>query len=154
MKLWLLRHGEAEPVARRDAERNLTARGRQQVREVAEHLQGRPLQAVLVSPYVRAQQTADLLCEELGFTGQRLTASWLTPESELRQTLRELAGFAHDELLLVTHQPLVGSLAGLLIHGHRQQPLPMNTASLALLEGEELLAGLMELSLYQHPAQR
>ena len=99
-----------------------------------------------------AQQTADLLCEALGFTGQRQTVTWLTPESELRQTLRELADFALDELLLVTHQPLVGSLAGLLIHGHRQQPLPMNTASLALLEGEELLAGLMELSLYQHPA--
>lgn len=151
MKLWLLRHGEAEPLVRSDAERNLTARGRQQVREAAGHLQGRALQAVLVSPYVRAQQTADVLCEALGFSGQRLTVPWLTPESEVRQALRELDGFAFDELLLVTHQPLVGALAGLLIHGHRQQPLPMNTASLALLEGDELLAGLMELTVHVHP---
>ncbi|PTS86906.1 phosphohistidine phosphatase SixA [Pseudomonas sp. HMWF032] len=154
MKLWLLRHGEAEPQARSDAERNLTAYGRQQVREAANYMLGQPLQAVLVSPYVRAQQTADLFCEALGFSGLRATVPWLTPESDLRQALRELGGVVLDELLLVTHQPLVGSLAGLLIHGHRQQPLPMNTASLALLEGDELLAGLMKLSLHKHPAYR
>ena len=153
VKLWLLRHGEAEPTARTDAERNLTAYGRQQVREAAGQLQGRPLQAVLVSPYVRAQQTADLLCEVLAFAGFRQTVPWLTPESDLRQTLRELHGYAFDELLLVTHQPLVGALAGVLMHGHRQQPLSMNTASLALLEGDELVAGLMELSVHKHPVR-
>ena len=153
MRLWLLRHGEAEPTARTDAERNLTAYGWQQVREAAAQLLGRPLQAVLVSPYVRAQQTADLACEVLAFSGIRQTVPWLTPESDLRQALRELDGYAFDELLLVTHQPLVGALAGLLIHGHRQQPLPMNTASLALLEGDELAAGLMELSAHKHPSR-
>ena len=153
MKLWLLRHGEAEPVARTDASRNLTVYGQQQVREAAVQLQGRPLRAVLVSPYVRAQQTADLVCEVLAFAGVRQTVSWLTPESDLRQTLRELDGYAFDELLLVPHQPLVGALAGLLIHGHRQQPLPMNTASLALLEGDELAAGLMALAIHKHPAR-
>lgn len=151
MKLWLLRHGEAEPTARSDAERNLTVHGRQQVRETAAQLQGRPLRTVLVSPYARAQQTADLACEVLAFSGIRQTVPWLTPESDLRQTLRELDEYAYDELLLVTHQPLVGALAGLLIHGHRQQPLPMNTASLALLDGEVLAAGLMELVLHVHP---
>lgn len=152
VKLWLLRHGEAEPNARSDAQRNLTEHGRRQVREAAAHLQGQALQAVLVSPYVRAQQTADLLCEELAFSGSRVTVSWLTPESDLRHTLRELAAYSVDDLLLVTHQPLVGNLAGLLLHGHRQHPLPMNTASLALLEGDDLLAGLMELLVYKHPA--
>lgn len=153
MKLWLLRHGEAEPSARSDAERNLTAHGRQQVREAAMHLQGRALQAVLVSPYVRAQQTADLACEVLGFTGARQTVAWLTPDSDLRQALRKLDGYPLDELLLVTHQPFVGALAGLLMHGHRQQPLSMNTASLALLEGDELAAGLMHLSAHIHPTR-
>lgn len=152
MKLWLLRHGEAESAARTDAERNLTAHGRRQVREAAAQLQDRPLQAVLVSPYLRAQQTADVLCEVLGFSGSRVIVPWLTPDSDLRQTLRELDGYALQELLLVTHQPLVGALAGLLLHGHRQQPLAMNTASLALLEGDALLAGLMTLSAHKHPA--
>lgn len=153
MKLWLLRHGEAEPLARNDAERNLTAHGRQQVREAVARLQGRALQGVLASPYVRAQQTAELACETLGFNGARETVAWLTPDSDLRQVIRELDTYPFDELLLVTHQPLVGALAGLLLHGHRQQPLVMNTASLALLEGDALVAGLMTLTVHQHPAR-
>lgn len=151
MRLWLLRHGDAEPMAASDAQRNLTALGRRQVQSAAEHLRGQPLQAVLVSPYVRAQQSADVLCEALAFSGQRLTVPWLTPDSDLRHALRELDAYPFEDLLLVTHQPLVGALAGLLMHGHRQQPLPMNTASLALLEADALVAGLMQLSLHQHP---
>ncbi|EXF44228.1 phosphohistidine phosphatase SixA [Pseudomonas sp. BAY1663] len=69
MRLWLLRHGEAEPRARTDAERNLTERGRRDVRENAAHLRGRALQAILVSPYRRAQQTADEVRRTLGFEG-------------------------------------------------------------------------------------
>ncbi|MGH8353342.1 MAG: histidine phosphatase family protein, partial [Pseudomonas sp.] len=58
MRLWLLRHGEAEPQARSDAERALTKHGRKEVLKAAGHLAGRPLAAILASPYVRAQQTA------------------------------------------------------------------------------------------------
>ena len=151
MRLWLLRHGEAEPTARSDAERRLTEHGCQQVRQAAVQLKGRPLRTILVSPYVRAQQTAALVVEALGFSGQLQTVPWLVPESDLRQVLRQLDGYSVDELLLVTHQPLVGALGGLLIHGHRQQPLPMQTASLAELEGEELAAGLMDLLALLHP---
>lgn len=85
MKLWVLRHGEAEPRAKTDAERRLTAHGREQV-------------------------------------------------------------------LLVSHQPLVGTLVGALEHGDRQQPAAMSTASLAELEGEWPLAGLMTLRAIHSPA--
>lgn len=58
MKLWLLRHGEAEPHASRDSERRLTAHGRKEVLQSAARLAGLPLDGILASPYVRAQQTA------------------------------------------------------------------------------------------------
>lgn len=151
MRLWLLRHGQAEPRARSDAERALTAHGRDEVRQAALQLQGRPLSGILVSPYVRAQQTAALVREALGFTGIMQTVPWLTPESELRETLSQLDAYAEGEWLLVTHQPLVGALGGLLIHGHRQEPLPMHTASLAELEGDVLAAGTLELLALVHP---
>jgi phosphohistidine phosphatase len=151
MRLWLLRHGEAEVQARSDAERALTSRGRQEVRQAAVQLEGRVLGAILVSPYVRAQQTAALVCSALGFTGRVDTVPWLTPDSDPREVLRQLDQYSQGELLLVTHQPLVGALAGLLIHGHRQQAVPMHTASLAELEGEVLAAGLMELLALVHP---
>lgn len=151
MRLWLLRHGQAEVQARSDAERALTAHGRQEVCQVAVQLEGRALGAILVSPYVRAQQTAALVREALGFTGGIHTVPWLIPDSDPREVLAELDRYAADELLLVSHQPLVGALAGLLLHGHRQQPLPMHTASLAELEGDLLAAGAMDLLAVVHP---
>lgn len=151
MRLWLLRHGQAEAQVRSDAERALTARGREEVRQVAVQLQGRALGAILVSPYLRAQQTAALVGEVLGFTGAIHSVPWLTPDSDPREALKQLHHCAQGELLLVSHQPLVGALGGLLIHGHRQQPLPMHTASLVELEGDVLAAGLMQLLALVHP---
>lgn len=151
MRLWLLRHGQAEAQARSDAERALTAHGREEVRQVAVQLQGRRLGAILASPYVRAQQSAALVREALGFTDGIHTVPWLTPDSDPREVLKQLDRYAQDELLLVTHQPLVGALAGLLIHGHRQQPLAMHTASLAELDGDLLAAGAMDLLAVVHP---
>ena len=87
MKLWLLRHGEAEPKARTDAERNLTDAGFAEVRRNAEHLFGQPLQAILASPYSRAQQTAEIVRQELGFGQAIETVPWLTPDSELEDAM-------------------------------------------------------------------
>jgi phosphohistidine phosphatase len=151
MRLWLLRHGEAQPQAASDAERALTPRGCDEVNQVAVQLQARPLTMILVSPYVRAQQTATLVVDALAFAGPVQTVPWLTPDSDPREVLRRLDRYESGELLLVSHQPLVGALAGLLIHGHRQQPLAMHTASLAELDGDLLAAGTMSLLALVHP---
>ncbi|MBD9397579.1 phosphohistidine phosphatase SixA [Pseudomonas sp. PDM11] len=150
MKLWLLRHGQAQAEARSDAARELTAHGREEVRQSLEHLRGRAL-TILVSPYVRAQQTASLVHEALALQAPLQTVPWLTPDSDPRDSLARLQKLSGTELLLVSHQPFIGALGGLLVHGHRQQPLAMHTASLALLEGEDLIAGLMTLQLLAHP---
>lgn len=147
MKLWLLRHGHAEPHNSRDAQRQLTADGRQEVLQSAAQLIGHPLQAVLCSPYVRARQTAELVVEVLQSAVVVEVVPWLTPESNLRDVLANLAARPEEDILLVSHQPLVGELAGMLEHGHRQQPLPMATSSLVRLEGEIPLAGGMQLCL-------
>ena len=67
MKVWILRHGEAQAHARTDAERNLTEQGRAEALRSAAHLIGQPIDAIFASPYVRAQQTAQLVREALGF---------------------------------------------------------------------------------------
>ncbi|BAO61144.1 phosphohistidine phosphatase SixA [Pseudomonas protegens] len=149
MKLWVLRHGQAESHAPTDAQRNLTAHGREEVLGSAAHLIGQSIAAILASPYVRAQQTAQLVREALGFEGEIRTVPWLTPEANPLQVLEQLD--SADNLLLVSHQPLVGNLIGLLQHGHLRDPQPMNTASLAELEGDWPLAGLMTLNAVTHP---
>ncbi|TFY92160.1 phosphohistidine phosphatase SixA [Pseudomonas kairouanensis] len=149
MKLWILRHGEAEGHARTDAERNLTEHGRAEVLRSAAHLIGLPISAIIASPYVRAQQTAHLVREALGFEPPIRTVPWLTPEGNPQQVLEKLD--TDDNVLLVSHQPLVGSLICFLQHGHLRQPQPMYTASLAELEGDFPLAGLMSLVSVKNP---
>jgi len=149
MKLWILRHGEAQGHARTDAERNLTEHGRAEVLRSAAHLIGEPLSAIIASPYARAQQTANLVREALGFEPEIRTVPWLTPECSPLQVLDKLD--TDDNVLLVSHQPLVGSLISFLQHGHLRQPQPMYTASLAELEGDFPLAGLMSLVSVHNP---
>ena len=150
MKLWVLRHGEAEPRANSDPERRLTAHGREQVLRSAAKLLGQELQVILASPYVRAQQTAALVHEALGFIKPVQTVTWLTPDTDPQDVISELDKLGLEHVLLVSHQPLVSCLVGLLEQGHRQGP-SMSTASLAELEGEWPLAGLMTLRNLSHP---
>ncbi|MDZ5601904.1 phosphohistidine phosphatase SixA [Pseudomonas sp. RP23018S] len=150
MKLWILRHGEAEPRADSDADRRLTAHGRDQVLHSAAHLRGLPLQAILASPYVRAQQTAALVHGALSPAEAVITVDWLTPDGEVDQVIAELERLGLEEVLLVSHQPLVGNLVAVLQHGHRQHPTAMGTASLAQLEGDWPLPGLMTLKAIHH----
>jgi phosphohistidine phosphatase len=151
MKLWILRHGEAHSQARSDAERQLTTRGRDEVLKSAAHLLGKPLHLIIASPYVRAQQTAELVHQVLGLNEPIMTVPWLTPDSDPQQVLSQLDRYSMDDVLLVSHQPLVGALVGLLVEGHYREAQPMNTASLAELEGDFPLAGLMELCSVRHP---
>lgn len=153
MRLWLLRHGEAEAHARSDAERNLTERGRRDVRRSATFLRGRALGAILVSPLQRAQQTADEVRRALGYQGPCETVDWLTPEADLDEALRALDLRGENDLLLVTHQPFVGGLAGWLLNGHHGDPLPMATATLVELQGEAIAGGLMHLASAHHATQ-
>ncbi|MHC6226477.1 phosphohistidine phosphatase SixA [Pseudomonas sp. X10] len=146
MKLWVLRHGEAEPHANSDAQRRLTAHGREQVLRSAARLLGQPLQAIVASPYVRAQQTAALVHEVLGLAEPVRTVPWLTPETDPLQVIAELDRLGLEQIVLVSHQPLVGALVGFLEHGHYQAPAAMSTATLAELEGDWPLAGLMTLA--------
>ena len=149
MKLWVLRHGEAQAHARTDAERKLTEHGRAEVLRSAAHLIGQHIDTIFASPYVRAQQTAQLVRETLGFEADIRTVPWLTPEGNPQQVLEKLDGDVN--VLLVSHQPLVGSLISFFQQGHLRQPHPMSTASLAELEGEFPLAGLMSLVSVKNP---
>jgi phosphohistidine phosphatase len=68
-QLWLLRHGEAEPHdAAPDAQRALTERGRDQSRAAGRALKALEIEVHMcfTSPKLRARETAELACAELG----------------------------------------------------------------------------------------
>ncbi len=150
MKLWVLRHGEAEPYGTRpDSERALTVHGREEVLRSAAELIGQPITAIYASPYLRAQQTALLVRDALGFEPDIRTVEWLTPDNRPQVVAEQLVSV--DYALLVSHNPLVGNLLGYLQHGHVQQPETVKTAGLAELEGDLPLAGTMTLNGIKHP---
>lgn len=109
-QLWFLRHADAEPHgARADSERRLTPRGERQARlaGVALARAGVSFQAVLVSPKVRARQTAELAAGEWGeqATAPRTHAP-LAGGFDAAQALDALAGTGADaRVLLVGHEP-------------------------------------------------
>lgn len=151
MKLWVLRHGEAQNQASTDSARELTRRGRAQVVQSAAHLLGAPLDAIFASPYVRAQQTAALVHEALGFARPVITVPWLTPEQSPHEVSSQLQALGLENVLLVSHQPLVGNLIGLLESGSDVQDHPMATASLAELDGDQPAPASMRITSLRHP---
>lgn len=119
MDLILWRHAEAV-VARPgqdDLERALTPKGERQAARMAEWLNQRLAQStrVLVSPAVRAQQTAQALGRPFR------TVSALAPQSDV-EALLQAARWpqASEPVLIVGHQPVLGQVAARLLSGQDQ----------------------------------
>lgn len=157
MRIWILRHGEAERETRHDPERVLTARGHDDATAAGIFLSGvvsASLQ-VCASPYKRAQQTAQAAVQAL--PQQRIaTVDWLTPDNDPPIVLRALEQLSpksklpRDDILLVSHQPLVSALIGVLISGDYRAGPPMHTASLAELELDAIGVGCAKLISLRH----
>jgi len=119
MDLLLWRHAEAEegPV---DLKRKLTARGEKQARQMADWLKAHaPKQLrILVSPAIRAQQTA----KALGLPFE--TVAQLGPTASVPDLLAAIGwpdGERSGAVLIVGHQPVLGRLASLLLAGQEAE---------------------------------
>ena len=121
MKIFIMRHGEAEHYAATDAERALTERGRSASAAVARACaeQGyAQFDKVLVSPYLRAQQTWQEISRS--FSAKQIqTCEDITPYGESNQVADYVVATAEVEelasILLVSHLPLVGYLTAELV---------------------------------------
>ncbi|MFP4262858.1 MAG: phosphohistidine phosphatase SixA [Halomonas sp.] len=153
-RLWLMRHGEAGPGTP-DSERELTARGRAEAGRMAAWLAGPdgPGEArLLASPYRRARQTARLVGEALALEVE--TLSLLTPDDAPGPVSDWLlAQPAGRPLILVSHMPLVGALAGLLVEGRADRGPGFPTAGVAALEADVWAAGCARLARLVTPAE-
>ena len=148
MRLYVLRHGSAEPWLSDDTDfnRNLSYRGEHEIQSlVAEWRESLSRCEIWVSPYCRTQQTAErLLGDGVKFHTTRL----ITPDASLIQLLDLLPEQTAD-LLLISHQPLVSALVAKL-SGCDPFDCPMSPASLAVLEGDVIAAGCMDLVALHH----
>jgi phosphohistidine phosphatase len=145
MKLWIMRHGEAEPLlAGNDMLRALTGRGVQQAHASGEWLRGQGLGdsvPIIASPYRRAQQTAATVAAVLQ-TGMVETLDLLEPGGDPRRLCHWLGQRQEPALLLVSHMPLVGQLVHWLEEGVMNSGPPFSVAQVCVLEMEMPGAGL------------
>lgn len=140
MRVYYLRHGQAEAHAPSDAARELTGAGRQQVMRVAEWLAGQSILPTLcvMSPFVRARQSAELALATLPPTIVLREDTRLTPDESVLGVFSLLEACAgHPSILLVGHNPLVSDFIDMAVAGHPGAMVaPMPTAGLAVLEAD------------------
>ena len=149
MNLYLMRHGLAvergTPGYDSDRERPLTSKGERKVRRVAEALMRMEVSfdAIFSSPLVRAQQTADVLTDEMKFKGKVQITEHLSPgggAKELMNLLQHDSGSSR-EILLVGHEPDLGLLAASLLAGGDGMTIVFKKGGIAKLAIEHLRLG-------------
>jgi phosphohistidine phosphatase len=133
MDVWLLRHAAAEDAASsgRDADRKLTAEGAARASAVARGLakMAPGIEAILSSPYRRAKETAEPAAKEFGL---KVTESRvLEPGHSPSEVLKQLAASSWERVLLVGHEPLLGSIVGLAVFGDEERGIPLKKAQVA-----------------------
>lgn len=133
MQLYIMRHGDALQYARTDAERPLSDLGRRQAAAMASCFLAVPPTRIICSPYLRAQQTCSILCEALGNKSFD-TVDGITPDVDPMRVVHLLQPYSSETLLMVSHQPLVSALIGLLVQGDMASGYMMGTASVAFLQ--------------------
>lgn len=136
MKLLLVRHGAAA-MAAPDASRPLTERGQRQSEELfsrhADAWQG--IDAVLCSPYLRAQQSADLLAQIEPFLPAKEISAELIPDSSIDAVYRLLEQYTggRQSVILIGHNPLFSDLLNRLL-GKPRGFCYLGTSGIAQLE--------------------
>lgn len=141
MKLIIMRHGQASWSAATDFDRALTEEGRGQVFKTAELLKSQNVDRVLASPYLRAQQTGQIVSAVLGCTLDTLEG--ITPDGHPPSAVDELP--ESGVVLLASHMPFVGRLTGLLCDGVMSSGPGFPTAAAAVLEMDIPGAGMATL---------
>ncbi|WP_371377038.1 phosphohistidine phosphatase SixA [Thalassotalea aquiviva] len=146
MNIFIMRHGDASEVATNDSLRPLTQSGIEEVKICAHWLESQPakIDLILVSPYVRAQQSADELEQALSYPVERDTLDILIPAGKATQVHDFIDGLLSEQptinVLLVSHMPLVSYLTAVLTHDHQMPIYP--TAGTAQIDyNPELMHG-------------
>jgi len=121
MRVYLLRHGHAENVAKtgHDADRTLTEEGREKVRRVVRRARAGGMwpEMILASPFARALETAEIAAKALGYEAEIVTSDALIPDASPEEAWAEIrAHKASAEVLVASHQPLCGALTAYLLN--------------------------------------
>jgi phosphohistidine phosphatase len=161
MELILLRHGKSpslvEAGVTRDEDRPLAEVGRHQAKRAGKalaELDSRP-DLVLVSPLLRARQTAEQAVKGMGKEPESKIFEPLASGADPEQLIEALSPFTNKKsLMLVGHQPDLGALASRLLFGSVSSAISLKPGGMLLLETDRLSGdGAAELRWLLLPSQ-
>ncbi len=139
MKLYIVRHAEAEPSRgageAADAARELTERGHRRAARAGAVLArlGVEPNAIWTSPLIRARQTADRLAAALPEAPvQQIQA--LGGRSDFNELRRQLYKEKCDAVILVGHQPFLGECVQYWLAGRAHPGMHVSKSSIICLD--------------------
>ena len=113
MQVYIMRHGQAFTSGTDDVLRELTSEGKLEANEMAKWIakQNIAIDKVIVSPFVRAQQTVKEISSSIGKDVAITTLDFITPSGSAQRMHDYIDGICVSEnvghLLIVSHMPLV-----------------------------------------------
>jgi phosphohistidine phosphatase len=145
MKIYLIRHSNAvdlgTPGYEDDSLRPLTEKGRDKMKDIASALKALGLEPDLIvsSPYLRAQQTAEILAKVLKYKPEISFSDALIPMGKADDIIGELnEKYNVAELVLVGHEPCLSGLIGTLIAGNPEATVNLKNGGVCCLSADDL----------------
>ena len=140
MQVFIMRHGDAALDAASDSVRPLTSCGCDESRLMANWLKGQKvdIERVLVSPFLRAEQTLDVVGECINLPSGVDVLPELTPCGDVGLVSAYLQALANEGIatvLVISHLPLVGYLVSELCPG--ETPPMFTTSAIASVTLDE-----------------
>jgi len=148
MNLYILRHALAADKADwkgSDSDRPLTKDGIRKMKKVGKGMRrlDMTVDGILTSPHRRAYDTAVIAAKALKLKNRLKTSRMLAPDGDMKALIRHLAlNFrSWESVLLVGHEPYLGSLMGILVAGNATAGTLLDKAGLAKLSADSFTNG-------------
>ncbi len=144
MQVFIMRHGDAALDAASDSVRPLTTNGCDESRLMANWLKGQKveIERVLVSPFLRAEQTLEEVGDCLNLPSSAEVLPELTPCGDVGLVSAYLQALTNEgvaSVLVISHLPLVGYLVAELCPG--ETPPMFTTSAIASVTLDESGSG-------------
>ena len=143
MELYILRHAiavERSGWEDSDDSRPLSAYGIAKMRQNATGLTRilPRIDTILTSPYLRARQTAEIVCKIYGFkiADKVVETEHLTPDRPLDDIFIDLNEYWSSRVMVVGHQPHLGDLVSYLTSNGEVRNVPLKKGGIACVEIE------------------
>jgi phosphohistidine phosphatase len=116
MKIYLVRHGDYDPNS---PEKKLSEQGQRDIHKVGQVLRQANITVneIWHSGKARAQQTAEILAEQINPQAKLVVQEFLNPDDSIAKFLSEFADRT-DDLMVVSHLPFLEKLSSALLTGN------------------------------------